>query len=43
MGRPTLRNLPGFENEIAKYGDYRTARLVLDAWDRMERADDWLS
>src|SRR5262249_12298145 len=25
--------------EIAKYGDYRTAHLVLDAWDRMERGE----
>ena len=24
------------EGEIAKYGDYRTQRLVLEAWDRME-------
>ena len=22
------------KNEIAKYGEYRTARLVLEAWDR---------
>ncbi len=27
------------KNEIAKYGEYRTARLVLDAWDRMERGE----
>jgi hypothetical protein len=27
------------KNEIAKYGDYRTARLVLQAWDRMERGE----
>jgi hypothetical protein len=27
------------KNEIAKYGEYRTARLVLDAWDRLERGD----
>jgi hypothetical protein len=27
------------KNEIAKYGDYRTARLVLDAWDRLERGE----
>lgn len=26
-------------NEIRKYGEYRTARLVLDAWDRMERGE----
>ena len=26
-------------NEIARYGEYRTARLVLDAWDRMESGD----
>jgi hypothetical protein len=25
------------KNDIAKYGEYRTARLVLDAWDQMER------
>ena len=24
------------ESEIAKYGEYRTQRLVLEAWDRME-------
>jgi hypothetical protein len=24
------------KNEIAKYGEYRTARLVLQAWDRMD-------
>jgi hypothetical protein len=27
------------KNEIAKYGEYRTARLVLNAWDRMERGE----
>jgi len=27
------------KNEIAKYNEYRTARLVLDAWDRMERGE----
>lgn len=27
------------KNEIAEYGEYRTARLVLDAWDRMERGE----
>jgi hypothetical protein len=27
------------KNERAKYGEYRTARLVLDAWDRMERGE----
>jgi hypothetical protein len=27
------------KNEVAKYGEYRTRRLVLDAWDRMERGD----
>jgi hypothetical protein len=27
------------KNEIAKYGEYRTARLVLDARDRMERGE----
>jgi hypothetical protein len=26
-------------NEIKKYGEYRTARLVLDAWDRIERGE----
>ena len=26
-------------NEIARFGEYRTARLVLDAWDRMERGE----
>lgn len=24
------------KNEIAKFGEYRTARLVLQAWDDME-------
>ena len=27
------------KNEIAKYGEYRTAKLVLQAWDRMERGE----
>jgi hypothetical protein len=27
------------EKEIAKYGEYRTARLVLQAWDRMQRGE----
>jgi hypothetical protein len=27
------------KSEIAKYGEYRTARLVLQAWDRMERGE----
>jgi hypothetical protein len=27
------------KNEIAEHGEYRTARLVLDAWDRMERGE----
>jgi hypothetical protein len=27
------------KNEIAKYREYRTARLVLHAWDRMERGE----
>lgn len=27
------------KNEIAKFGEYRTARLVLDAWDRMESGE----
>lgn len=26
-------------NECRKYGEYRTRRLVLDAWDRMERGE----
>jgi hypothetical protein len=27
------------KNEVAEYGEYRTARLVVDAWDRMERGE----
>jgi N-6 DNA Methylase len=27
------------KNEVAKYGEYRTRRLVLDAWDRIERGE----
>jgi hypothetical protein len=27
------------KNELAKYGEYRTARLVLQAWDRLERGE----
>jgi hypothetical protein len=27
------------KNEIAKYGEYRTARLVLEAWDWMQRGE----
>jgi hypothetical protein len=27
------------KNEIARFGEYRTARLVLQAWDRMERGE----
>jgi hypothetical protein len=27
------------KNEIAKYGEYRTARLVLQAWDRMQSGE----
>jgi hypothetical protein len=27
------------KNEIARFGEYRTARLVLQAWDQMERGD----
>ncbi|MFP3943287.1 MAG: hypothetical protein ACLFWF_05315 [Alphaproteobacteria bacterium] len=27
------------EREIREYGEYRTARLVLDAWDRLERGE----
>lgn len=26
-------------NDYAKYGEYRTAKLVLDAWDRLERGE----
>jgi hypothetical protein len=26
-------------NEIRRYGEYRTARLVLQAWDRLEREE----
>jgi hypothetical protein len=26
-------------NEMKRYNEYRTARLVLDAWDRMERGE----
>lgn len=26
-------------NDIARYGEYRTAKLVLDAWDRLERGE----
>jgi hypothetical protein len=26
-------------NEMRQYGEYRTQRLVLDAWDRMERGE----
>ena len=41
MGRgypsETFRGLK--KNEIAKYHEYRTARLVLDAWDRMDRGE----
>jgi hypothetical protein len=33
----TFRRLE--ENEIRRYGEYRTRRLVLDAWDRMERGE----
>jgi hypothetical protein len=32
------------KNETAKFGEYRTRRLVLDAWDRLERgemSDTW--
>jgi hypothetical protein len=28
------------KNEIARFGEYRTARLVLQAWDRLERTFD---
>jgi hypothetical protein len=27
------------DNERRKFGEYRTARLVLDAWNRMERGE----
>lgn len=27
------------ENEMAAFGEYRTSRLVLDAWDRLERGE----
>lgn len=27
------------KNDTAKHGEYRTARLVLDAWDRLERGE----
>lgn len=27
------------KNEIAKYGEYRTARLVLQAWDRLRAGE----
>jgi hypothetical protein len=27
------------KNEIARFGEYRTARLVLQAWDRLERGE----
>jgi hypothetical protein len=33
----TFRGLK--KNEVGRFGEYRTARLVLDAWDRMERGD----
>ena len=33
----TFRGLKN--NEVRKYGEYRTARLVLDAWDRLERGE----
>ena len=26
-------------NEIKRFGEYRTARLVLAAWDRLERGE----
>ena len=26
-------------NEIRRFGEYRTARLMLQAWDRMERGE----
>jgi hypothetical protein len=28
------------ERELAKYGEYRTRRLVLEAWDAWERRGD---
>ena len=33
----TFRVLKG--NEIKRFGQYRTARLVLAAWDRLERGE----
>lgn len=27
------------EKEIRKYGEYRTKRLVLEAWDKLERGE----
>ncbi|WP_395515534.1 hypothetical protein [Pseudorhizobium flavum] len=29
------------ENEIRLYGEYRTRRLVLEAWDQMEANGEW--
>jgi len=29
------------KNEIARHGEYRTRRLVLAAWDRMEAAGEF--
>ena len=33
----TFRGLK--KNETKKFGEYRTRRLVLEAWDRMEAGD----
>ena len=33
----TFRGLK--ENEVRRFGEYRTRRLILDAWDRMERGE----
>jgi len=33
----TFRGLK--KNEISKFGEYRTRRLVLEAWDRIEKQD----
>jgi hypothetical protein len=33
----TFRGLKA--NEIQRFGEYRTAHLVLQAWDRMERGE----
>jgi len=41
LAAPRTKDFPGEtfrvlkEKEIKKYGEYRTQRLVLEAWDRM--------